>query len=436
MSNEINNLKDNISQNTTVSIENNENIINKFNNPNYKNQNKTHNENFDTNSDILNQMLNKSNFYDTKKNIEIDDISKLHDIIYTDPTNNSTRQRIDTKNIQISSIETNNDPDSNLFINNNNQQNQNKIIDYSKENLISVELNFDEIINSVLRLAKTNKEFKYIIILFISWFFLITFEFIYGYMETLPNVMSDSFFNLFKIFAFLITGVAIYSTRYFNFRIKLLSERFEIIAGLSNLIFLLTENTEEILHTSDEYGNSHEKSTISAFKYVNLIKIILDIICLTAFSEYLLHPILQIKIYIYKKYQEWIDISEISEFQLQENKNVIKIWNNHFENMNCLSVNIICDLIISLAFLVCFYLTENNHFEYVYFFISLFNLILVSVLVMFNIGSIVKLLMQGKSDLIELFDKKLQKEVSLFEGCIGIREVKFWMISNNNIKGN
>ena len=102
--------------------------------------------------------------------------------------------------------------------------------------------------------------------------------------------------------------------------------------------------------------------------------------------------------------------------------------------MNALTVNILSDLISSILFLVCFFLSKDRHFEGVYFIISLVNFIVLIFLLSPLINSIFKILMQGRSELYECFYAHLNKEVCYFEGCLGLKEMKFWMTAQNEIK--
>ena len=42
--------------------------------------------------------------------------------------------------------------------------------------------------------------------------------------------------------------------------------------------------------------------------------------------------------------------------------------------------------------------------------------------------------MQGKTEVYESFYKKMQNEISYYEGCLGIKEMKIWMTAQNDIK--
>lgn len=396
--------------------------------------------------------INDINFLNYQKNVVLSS-----DIL----PNEQTRQRPEFSNSDPNISDSSASSDSmessmlsikkNIDIINNYEYNKNKkIIDYSnRDKIITIDLNFDSILNSIVRLAKSNKEFYTLTILSISWFLLTIAEAAYGYAESLGVVISDSFFNFFKIFTFLIPALAIYLTRYLNYNIKLLYERMEILAAMSNIIFLmivsiimfvkslhLVTEESEILHSSDDHGQDHEAFTISVFKFFYLVKVLLNIITLLLFSDYVIHPVLQMRIFIFKKYKKWLSLNTFTFQDLDENKQILKQWNNHFENMNCLNINILTDLTSSLIFLSFFYATNDKHFEYIYFVISLLNLIIVTLFVYYVSGNIINLLMQGKSEIIKPLDNILQKEIGMFEGCIGIKEAKYWMIANNKIMCN
>jgi hypothetical protein len=88
----------------------------------------------------------------------------------------------------------------------------------------------------------------------------------------------------------------------------------------------------------------------------------------------------------------------------------------------------------SILFLICFYISKDQHFELVYCTISFVNLFILIFLINPVLKSIIKILMQGKSEIYESFYNKLKQEISYFEGCLGIKEFKFWMTAQNNIK--
>jgi hypothetical protein len=99
-------------------------------------------------------------------------------------------------------------------------------------------------------------------------------------------------------------------------------------------------------------------------------------------------------------------------------------------------VNVFADLVSSLNFLICFWFSNDNHFEYIYFLNSCVNLAIVFLLVWFIFGVVIDLFMQARKPIITAADKVIQREVGLFEGCLGIKETKYWMISNKSVKCN
>ncbi len=319
------------------------------------------------------------------------------------------------------------------------------------ESIISININFDDVVNSIIHLGKTNKEFYTLQILFFLWMLFIIIQLTYGYTESLNYVISDSFFNFFKIFAFLISGIAIYFNRYFNYKYKIIHERFELLAALSNLVFLIIvsfimfisalhliteDGHKDYLHSSSGLGHDHESYTISVFKFFYLIKILLHIIALIAFSDYIIHPFLEMKINYFKKNKIWIsELNELPLFELNDSSKIIKRWNNHFENINCMIINVLTDLISSMAFLISFHFSNDNHFEYIYFFISCMNLVVVLLFVRCVFPEIINSLMQTKPSIVSSIDSIIQREIGLYEGCIGIKEIKYWEIAKNKVKG-
>jgi Co/Zn/Cd efflux system component len=307
--------------------------------------------------------------------------------------------------------------------------------------------NFDYefLLNSTIRLIKTNEEFFYLVIFLTLWLCLINFEFFYGLYQSQVHIISDSFFNYFKTFSILITGFSILLTRVLVFNSVFLKNRIELIAALSNCAFLIIVSLYmclQALHIITEtddgdiaaHNHDEEAATIDFFKNFFIVKVILDVVGILTFSDYLLHPSIQIKLLLWKKYRSWRNLNELDLDNLKESRSLIKQWNNHFENMNALTINLSSDLVSSILFLICFYVSKDQHFEVVYCLISIVNLIVVIILISPAFKSILKILMQGRSELYESFYNKLNQEISYFEGCLGIKDMKFWMTSQSDIK--
>lgn len=312
---------------------------------------------------------------------------------------------------------------------------------YSQTNFI---IPFDQIFSSSIKLVKTNEEFFYLSIFLTIWLGLIMIEFIYGFFTSKVHVISDSFFNYFKTFSFLITGGSILLTRVFTFNTVFLKNRIELMAALSNCVFLIIVSLYmclEALHviTEPEEDTHHqveneEKDTIAFLKNFFVVKVILDVVGVLVFSDYIVHPSIQIKLHLWKKHRQWKNLADMNVENLRDCRNLIKNWNNHFENMNALAINISADLLSSILFLICFYISQDNHFEVVYCLISFVNLIILVILISPVLKSIVQNLMQGKSEIYECFYSQLKQEISYFEGCLGIKDIKFWMTAQNSLK--
>ena len=191
-------------------------------------------------------------------------------------------------------------------------------------------------------------------------------------------------------------------------------------------LHLLTENIELRDHVHD--------NPIDFLNNFNITKIIINVIAILKFSDYLIHPSLKIKLLQWKRYKEWKNISSFTFEDLKEAKVIIKSWNNHFENMNVLLNNLLSDIISSTLFIICLYISKNKHYEYIHSIISIVNFVLIVFLVYPSFISILRIFMQGRSSLCDVYEKKIDREVSYFEGCSGIREIKFWMVAQNEIK--
>lgn len=310
-----------------------------------------------------------------------------------------------------------------------------------KENKMSPNV----LIQSTQRLINTNEEFLSLLIFLGVWLLLISFEFIYGFNYSEVNVLSDSFFNFFKTFSFLIACGSILLTRVNVFESTFLKNRIELVAALANCVCLVIVSMYmclQALHIlteeGDSLGESHnlkeDETTIAFFKNFFVIKVVINVIGLLVLSDYIVHPSIQIKLLLWKKHRAWKSLSNLTLENLKDAKSLLKIWNNHFENLNALSINVISDLIASILFLICFYISKDQHYEVVYLIISLANLVVICILISPVFKSILRIFMQGKIEVYDSFLDKMERELSHEEGCLGIREIKSWMVSQNELK--
>jgi Co/Zn/Cd efflux system component len=298
--------------------------------------------------------------------------------------------------------------------------------------------NLTTLISSAIRLAKMNEEFYYLLIFLVLWLALCMFEFLYGFLESKVDILSDAFFIYFKTFSFLITGFSILLSKVYVFPNSFLKNRIELLSALSNLVFLVIVSLHmciQALHLITEIHEHEEQEdtdTVSFLSNFFMIKIVLNVVILLKFSDYLIHPSVQIKMMIWKKYRTWRSVFDIHTFN--DAKPVIKQWNNHFENMNALMINILCDMCSSIVFIILLYLSSNKHFEFIFSIVCLINIVIVALTVLPTFSSILLILMQGKSEIYQPFKDKLDKEITMFEGCTGIENLKIWQISHCEIK--
>ena len=170
-------------------------------------------------------------------------------------------------------------------------------------------------------------------------------------------------------------------------------------------------------------------------QWLYMLKVIIDLSALLCFSDYIIHPSIQVKLQLWKFVKIWKKLNNITFEELKKITNLRKQWNNHFENMNALCASIISDLLSSLFFLIFFSVFDTVYYARAYMIISIFNFFAVLCLVNPLFYSVLRIFMQGKSELYESFYRKINQELTYFEGSLGVRNIKFWMISQNYIKG-
>jgi Co/Zn/Cd efflux system component len=298
--------------------------------------------------------------------------------------------------------------------------------------------NITFLISSALRLTRMNEEFYYLLIYLMLWLAFCLFEFLYGFLESKVDILSDAFFISFKTFSFLITGFSKLLSKVYVFNSAFIKNRIELLSALSNLVFLVIVSLHmciQALHLMTEIHEHEEQEDTSTVYFLSnffMVKLVLNAIFLLKFSDYIVHPSIQIKMMIWKKYRIWKGVFNNDTFN--DARPIIKLWNNHNENMNALTVNILCDMISSMLFIILLYISSNNHYESVFGIVCLVNIVAVGILVWPGFTSILLILMQGKSDLYQPFKDQLDKEITLFEGCIGIENIKIWQISQSELK--
>ena len=296
--------------------------------------------------------------------------------------------------------------------------------------------NLPSIIHCGTQLLKKNLTFQVIVFLFIAWILITFVEFISALIMGDNDIISDGFFNIFKTISFLISCLSILFNHMYSNTYSFLVPRIELMASLVSIIFLVIVSVYMLLQALHLVTEEEDRIPSSLYlQWLYVIKVIVDLLALLGFSEYIIHPSVQVKLQLWKYIKVWKRLNDITFEELKKVTNLRKLWNNHFENMNALCASLISDLISSLFFVIFFSVFDSQYYSRAYMIISLINFGAVLFLVGPLFNSVLKIFMQGKSELYESFYRKLNQEVTYFEGSLGVKNLKFWMIAQNYIKG-
>ena len=261
-------------------------------------------------------------------------------------------------------------------------------------------------------------------------------EFISAIVMGDSDIISDGFFNIFKTISFLISCLSILFNHMYSNTYFFLSQRIELVAALVSMIFVVIVSVYMILQALHLVTDDDIRIPPAVYlQWLYMLKVIIDLSALLCFSDYIIHPSIQVKLQLWKFVKIWKKLNNITFEELKKITNLRKQWNNHFENMNALCASIISDLLSSLFFLIFFSVFDTVYYARAYMIISIFNFFAVLCLVNPLFYSVLRIFMQGKSELYESFYRKINQELTYFEGSLGVRNIKFWMISQNYIKG-
>ena len=261
-------------------------------------------------------------------------------------------------------------------------------------------------------------------------------EFISAIVMGDSDIISDGFFNIFKTISFLISCLSILFNHMYSNTCLFLSQRIELVAALVSMIFVVIVSVYMILQALHLVTDDDIRIPPAVYlQWLYMLKVIIDLSALLCFSDYIIHPSIQVKLQLWKFVKIWKKLNNITFEELKKITNLRKQWNNHFENMNALCASIISDLLSSLFFLIFFSVFDTVYYARAYMIISIFNFFAVLCLVNPLFYSVLRIFMQGKSELYESFYRKINQELTYFEGSLGVRNIKFWMISQNYIKG-
>ena len=261
-------------------------------------------------------------------------------------------------------------------------------------------------------------------------------EFISAIVMGDSDIISDGFFNIFKTISFLISCLSILFNHMYSNTYLFLSQRIELVAALVSMIFVVIVSVYMILQALHLVTDDDIRIPPAVYlQWLYMLKVIIDLSALLCFSDYIIHPSIQVKLQLWKFVKIWKKLNNITFEELKKITNLRKQWNNHFENMNALCASIISDLLSSLFFLIFFSVFDTVYYARAYMIISIFNFFAVLCLVNPLFYSVLRIFMQGKSELYESFYRKINQELTYFEGSLGVRNIKFWMISQNHTKG-
>lgn len=318
----------------------------------------------------------------------------------------------------------------NLISNNNNNYNTKKF-DLNK-GLPSI----NAIIQNGTILMNKNITFQIILFLFVFWIVITIFEFISALILGNSDIISDGFFNTFKTIGFLISCLSILFNYMYSNVHSFLVLRIELTAALTNIIFEVIVSVYMLLQALHLVTDDEERiPPINYLTWLYVIKTIFDMLALLRFSDFIIHPSIQVKLQLWKFTKTWKKLNELSIDELKKVTKFRKIWNNHFENMNALCVCLISDLFCSLSFVIFFYIFGTRFYGRGYLFISIMNFFIVIFLVRPLFSSVLKIFMQGKSEMYECFYRKINQELTYCNGSLGVKHFKFWMIAQNYLKG-
>ncbi len=292
------------------------------------------------------------------------------------------------------------------------------------ENNLNSEISKVKIFQVTKFLFSTNPRFKLVVIISFSLIILTIYEFYKGIQLENKEIISDGFFNSFKTISFIISFLSIVLNEIINRKKNNKIKRIELLSALIINIFLMIVSIYMLLQALHIVTDKHEINPPKIFfKNLYVLKIIIDILPLIFLFKYILHIETRIKFFLWRK-----------PFQLKECSHLIKLWNNHFENMNSLTKCLISDLFSSVLFVIFFIFFNEKNYHLVYMLISISNFFVVFFLVKPSFHSIMRVLMQAKFSGYDSYYNLIFEELSNFEKCERVIDLKYWMNAENEIK--
>lgn len=302
------------------------------------------------------------------------------------------------------------------------------------------------------KLFKSNDDVFYLSIFTLMWILLIQFEFIYGLVFTNSYIISDSFFNIFKIFAFITCLIALIIRKSVVINnidsidnIYFFKSRIEQIAALCNSIMItiislyMMLNSLHMITEEEEFdydsvkNKADEVNIMHNFNFVFLtIKIIMNILILTSFSEFVIPQNFNIKFQLKKKYNEWRNLNDINYEDLVLCSSETRRHNSGYSNFHSYTNILLVDFLCSFSLVILLYIFDLTY-EKAYLFACVINLISTFLLTapIFNI--LFYVFLNGRSSLYDSFYKECREILSSYENSIDVLDEKWWMISQNEL---
>lgn len=335
--------------------------------------------------------------------------------------------------------------DKKLFDHNNSEL-KNK----NQQNLKSIFLTI--FLSEFPKLFKSNDDVFYLSIFTCIWILLILFEFIYGFVFANSYIISDSFFNIFKIFAFVTCLIALVIRKSVSINnidsidnIYFFKTRIEQIAALCNSVMItiislyMMLNSLHMITEEEEFDydsvrkKENEVNIMHNFNFIFFtIKIIMNVLIMMSFSDFVLSPNLNIKLQLRQKYKEWKNLSNLNYEDLTMCSNEIKKHNSTFINFHSYTNILLVDLLSSFTILILLYILDISY-EKSYLFACIINLLSTFILTTPVFNMLFYVFLNGRTPTYDSFYEECHLTLKNYDNYISIIDEKWWMISQNEL---
>lgn len=287
--------------------------------------------------------------------------------------------------------------------------------------------------------TKYNKELYIIIGFLFIWFGYLIIIFVKGIIKDDDVILSEGFFNSYRFVSFVITLLSLIYARKHIDNEQFITKRIELVSSLASVVSLLILSAHmciHSLHLVTEEGHHIHKLRKTFLNWFYFIKIGINVIVLVLFYDYMIHPSHLLKYKIWKNSKQWKKMDEVSFIEIKDNINLIKQWDNHKENIHSFCVYLKSDIFSSLSFIIFFNVFKaKKYFGWGFMIIAILHFTLVILMCKPIFHFVLRILMQGKSEIYSELYSKISTLISNSEGVIKVNELKIWMKSHNDIKG-